>query len=275
MGRHRKKTTTGRRSALALTGLVPVGIVGVASSGTLSQSHTPVISTPIHESASAAVDIGSGPSDIARQAHSLAGALSDPTPVPPPPVVTRPTPPLPTNMAASPIAVPDINITAYKNAERILATENPTCNMPWTLIAGIGRVESSHANNGKADANGELLAPIYGPALDGSLSGNQVITDGNGYVRAEGPMQFLPETWRKYGVDGNGDGKADPQNLFDAALTTGKYLCDGNLDMRDLGQQNKAILRYNNSIAYVANVMAWELAYSTGVVPPAGSTPRI
>ena len=76
-------------------------------------------------------------------------------------------------------------------------------------------------------------------------------------------------------ADGNGDGVIDPQNLFDAALTTGKYLCDGSLDRRDLAQQTKAILRYNNSMAYVANVMAWSVGYSTGIVPAAEALPRI
>ena len=32
-----------------------------------------------------------------------------------------------------------------------------------------------------------------------------------------GPMQFIPETWKHYGVDANGDGVADPQNIDDAA----------------------------------------------------------
>ena len=33
---------------------------------------------------------------------------------------------------------------------------------------------------------------------------------------ATGPMQFLPSTWRAYGVDGNGDGVADITNVEDA-----------------------------------------------------------
>lgn len=41
---------------------------------------------------------------------------------------------------------------------------------------------------------------------------------------AEGPMQFMPDTWRAYGVDGNDDGKADPQNLHDAIHAAARYL---------------------------------------------------
>lgn len=219
---------------------------------------------------------------VAEQA-ALATAAAAPKPQPAPAPAPAPTPLLPASLAAGPLGVPGINLTAYKAAEQTLAIQNPGCAMPWTLIAGIGRVESTHANDGKAAANGDLTTPIYGPVLDGSLHGNNVISDTDGgaldgnasYDGAVGPMQFLPETWKKYGADGNGDGKIDPQNLFDAALTTGKYLCDGGLNMRDLGQQTKAILRYNNSMAYVANVMAWSLGYSTGIVPPAEALPLI
>ena len=30
-------------------------------------------------------------------------------------------------------------------------------------------------------------------------------------------MQFIPSTWAGWGVDGNGDGIADPFNIYDAA----------------------------------------------------------
>jgi membrane-bound lytic murein transglycosylase B len=165
--------------------------------------------------------------------------------------------------------VPRVNYEAYFAAGSKLAQELPGCGISWQLIAGIGRVESTHANNGKVGPDGELLAPILGPVLDGSLSGNNVIHDTDGgqldgdptYDRAVGPMQFLPETWKKYGEDGNGDGTIDPQNLFDAALTTGRYLCDGGLDLRDPAQQVTAVLRYNNSMDYVSDVRGWAADY--------------
>jgi membrane-bound lytic murein transglycosylase B len=189
----------------------------------------------------------------------------------------------PAALPPGPLGIPGIAVAAYQNAERTLAAENPVCAMPWSMLAGIGRVESTHSFGGKADADGNPLTPVYGPVLDGSLSGNNVIHDSDGgsldglagYDRAIGPMQFLPETWKRYGSDGNGDGIADPQNLFDAALTAGKYLCDGGLNMRDLTQQTRAILRYNNSMAYVANVMAWAGSYASGIAPRAADLPRI
>ena len=82
-----------------------------------------------------------------------------------------------------------------------------------------------------------------------------------------GPMQFLPGTWSRYASDGNGDGKADVQNVFDASLAAARYLCSGGLNLRDQSQVMTAILRYNNSVAYARNVLGWAAAYATGVVP--------
>jgi hypothetical protein len=80
-------------------------------------------------------------------------------------------------------------------------------------------------------------------------------------------MQFLPGTWSRYASDGNGDGKADVQNVFDASLSAARYLCSGGLNLRDQSQVMTAILRYNNSVAYAQNVLGWAAAYATGVVP--------
>ena len=82
-----------------------------------------------------------------------------------------------------------------------------------------------------------------------------------------GPMQFLPGTWSRYASDGDGDGKAEVQNLFDSTLAAARYLCSGGLNLRDQSHVMAAILRYNNSMAYARNVLGWAGAYATGVVP--------
>ena len=82
-----------------------------------------------------------------------------------------------------------------------------------------------------------------------------------------GPMQFLPGTWARYASDGDGDGVADPQNLYDSTLAAARYLCSGGLNLRDQSQVLAAILRYNNSMPYAQNVLGWAAAYATGVVP--------
>jgi len=52
----------------------------------------------------------------------------------------------------------------------------------------------------------------------------------NGYILnhggsgAQGPMQFMPGTWRAYGVDGDGDGVADINNAIDAIYGAANYL---------------------------------------------------
>jgi membrane-bound lytic murein transglycosylase B len=163
-------------------------------------------------------------------------------------------------------------LAAYRNAEQKMTTSNPDCGISWNLLAGIGRIESGHANGGATDARGTAIRPIYGPVLDGTLPGNEVIVQssvagGVSYARAMGPMQFLPGTWARYASDGDGDGVADPQNLYDSTLAAARYLCSGGLNLRDQSQVMAAILRYNNSMPYARNVLGWAAAYATGVVP--------
>lgn len=168
--------------------------------------------------------------------------------------------------------IPGMALSAYRKAEQTMATAVPGCGVSWNLLAGIGRIESSHANGGATDARGTAVRPIYGPVLDGTLPGNEVIVQSNvggraTYARAMGPMQFLPGTWSRYASDGDGDGRADPQNLFDASLSAARYLCSGGLNLRNQAQVFTAILRYNNSMPYAQNVLGWAAAYATGVAP--------
>lgn len=44
-------------------------------------------------------------------------------------------------------------------------------------------------------------------------------------VGAQGLTQFMPGTWAMHGIDGDGDGKADPFNPHDAIASQGKYMC--------------------------------------------------
>ncbi|MGG7381593.1 lytic transglycosylase domain-containing protein, partial [Escherichia coli] len=87
---------------------------------------------------------------------------------------------------------------------------------------------------------GTVSPRITGPPLDGN--GVASIPDSDGgrwdgdttWDRAVGPMQFLPGTWRTLGRDGNGDRVADPNNLFDAAVSAAGYLClSGGGDLTD------------------------------------------
>jgi membrane-bound lytic murein transglycosylase B len=75
-------------------------------------------------------------------------------------------------------------------------------------------------------------------------------TSKRSYAGAQGPMQFLPSTWKRHGVDGNGDGVADINNVEDAVLSAAYYL-------KACGYPNvqKALWGYNPSQAYYNKVM--------------------
>ncbi|WP_051472260.1 lytic murein transglycosylase [Patulibacter minatonensis] len=92
----------------------------------------------------------------------------------------------------------------------------------WEVLAAINEVETD-----------------YGRNLSVSSAG------------AVGWMQFMPETWKAYGVDANGDGKADPYNPVDAIFAAARYLkaAGGHDHIR------KAVFAYNHAGWYVDQVM--------------------
>ncbi|WP_143965361.1 lytic transglycosylase domain-containing protein [Gordonia zhaorongruii] len=190
------------------------------------------------------------------------------------------------NLPSGPLGIPGIVLKAYKMAAKRVSSETPQCKLPWFLLAGIGRIESGHAGNGNVNSYGDTITKIRGPVLDGSLAGNEVITDTDGgkydgdksHDRAMGSMQFIPSTWASWGSDANGDGKDDPDNVFDASYAAGRYLCAGVVDIMNDAHKVQSVLRYNRSVPYANNVLGWAAAYSTGVMPttpiPEMSTPK-
>lgn len=267
----------GTRGLLGIAVITPLVLaLGVGASAPITKpvletTVTPlaaVVPTPDGESGLSVVAARKAP----RPFQTAGTAISAP---PPAAVVNSP----------GSLRIPTVALNAYRNAERMMASAAPNCGMSWNLLAGIGRIESMHASGGATDVNGTAVKPILGPALDGTLPGNEIIVQSRNndritYARAMGPMQFLPGTWSRYASDGNGDGRAEVQNLFDATLAAARYLCSGGLSMRDQTQVMTAILRYNNSVAYARNVLGWAAAYATGVVPVdlppiTGSVPQL
>jgi len=74
------------------------------------------------------------------------------------------------------------------------------------------------------------------------------------YAGAFGYPQFMPSNVLRYGIDGDRDGKIDLYNYTDAIMSVGNFLSrKGWTD--DILRQQRALLRYNNSRAYVADVL--------------------
>ncbi|MFJ1734553.1 lytic transglycosylase domain-containing protein [Streptomyces sp. NPDC088254] len=189
------------------------------------------------------------------------------SPVPSP---TQSTGTTPTGAGGSETGIPATVLDAYKKAADALKASKPGCNMPWQLLAAIGKVESGQAGGGRVSADGTTLSPILGPVLNGVGFANISDTDHGAYDndavydRAVGPMQFIPSTWAWAGRDGNGDGKKDPNNIYDAALAAGHYLCRYDWDMATTSGLRKAILSYNNSTEYYNTVLSWLEYYRKG-----------
>jgi membrane-bound lytic murein transglycosylase B len=84
------------------------------------------------------------------------------------------------------------------------------------------------------------------------------------YARALGPMQFIPETWRLYGVDAHNDGIANPDNIDDAALAAAGYLCYRGGDLSTPRGWITALWAYNQSTLYARTVRDYATAYAAG-----------
>jgi len=261
--RHRVSRVV-RTPAFGIAVITPVVLAGAAAAGpgrsAVDADVTPLAA--VQPSAEQSMTPGAAVVAVAKTPTNLRFAGTTLSPPPPAAVVN----------AVGGMRIPGMALSAYRQAEQKMAATAPGCGISWNLLAAIGRIESSHANGGATDSRGTAIRPIYGPVLDGSLPGNEIIVQSNQggravYARAMGPMQFLPGTWSRYASDGDGDGRADPQNLFDASLSAARYLCSGGLNLRNQSQALTAVLRYNNSMAYAQNVLGWSSAYATGVAP--------
>ncbi|WP_319430639.1 lytic transglycosylase domain-containing protein [Mycobacterium sp. RTGN5] len=171
------------------------------------------------------------------------------------------------------LGIPINALEAYAYAARVAEVENPDCHLAWTTLAGIGMVESHHGTYRGAiiAPNGDVSPPIRGVHLDGT-NGNLEIIDSEQsldgdvpvYARAMGPMQFIPETWRLYGVDANNDGVISPDNFDDAALSAAGYLCFRGKDLASPRGWMNALHAYNHSDQYARTVRDWATAYAQG-----------
>ncbi|MCK6208478.1 NlpC/P60 family protein [Bacillus infantis] len=142
--------------------------------------------------------------------------------------------------------------------------------VPWNLLAAHHRVETRFST----------IQPMISP------------------VGATGHMQFMPCTWvgwghpscgglgrgnisqseltnpsviakyGGYGVDGDGDGKADPNDLEDAIFAAAKYLAANGAAE---GRIREAVFAYNHADWYVEEVLGFADSYVKGYVAIGGT----
>jgi hypothetical protein len=153
----------------------------------------------------------------------------------------RPTTPQRSPAPPSPAARADIP-AGYLATYRAAAPRHCP-GLSWTILAGIGKVESDH---GRA-------------RLPGVRSGwNQ--------AGAAGPMQFgigrgrAGNAWARFGRDDDHNGRTSVYDPGDAIPTAARYLCDAGAP-RHL---DAALYAYNPSAAYVARVKWWAARYRGG-----------
>src|SRR5918995_5215520 len=103
--------------------------------------------------------------------------------------------------------------------------------IPWQVLAAINKIESNFGRN-------------MGPSSAGAV----------------GWMQFMPETWLRWGTDGNGDGLADPWNPEDAIHSAARYLAaaEGRTDIA------RAVFAYNHAQWYVDDVLQLAAMFGQG-----------
>jgi murein DD-endopeptidase MepM/ murein hydrolase activator NlpD len=103
--------------------------------------------------------------------------------------------------------------------------------IPWQVLAAINKIESNFGRN-------------MGPSSAGAV----------------GWMQFMPETWLRWGTDGDGDGIANPWDPEDGVYSAARYLAaaGGTADLR------RAVFAYNHANWYVDDVLELAAVFAGG-----------
>jgi murein DD-endopeptidase MepM/ murein hydrolase activator NlpD len=111
---------------------------------------------------------------------------------------------------------------SYEQLHALWLRAGAAYGLPWQVLAAINKIETNFGRN-------------MGPSSAGAV----------------GWMQFMPDTWLRWGTDGNGDGIADPWNPDDAVHAAARYLAaaGGRADT------SRAVFAYNHAQWYVDDVL--------------------
>jgi len=138
-----------------------------------------------------------------------------------------------------------------------------TYGVPWTLLAGIGEVES---NDGRS-----TLPGVHSGANAFGAAGPMQIGIGGAAGNTWGGAPIHPAGAQPGGVatDGNGDGVASVYEPADAIGGAAKYLLEHGV----LTNPSGAIFAYNHLTSYVQAVEHWAGVYSSGSFTVASAQP--
>lgn len=127
---------------------------------------------------------------------------------------------LPTNAFAAPLGL--VEVRSNEELLPVWVQAGGAYGIPWQVLAAINQIESDFGRN-------------MGPSSAGAV----------------GWMQFMPDTWLRWGTDADGNGIADPWNPEDAIYSAARYLAaaGGRADVP------RAIFAYNHAQWYVDDVL--------------------
>ena len=185
--------------------------------------------------------------------------------------------------AGSAAIAPTQDLTADLLAAYTLAVAvSPTqCHLTTPVLAAIGQVETGNLAGHTIDSAHAVSPEILGPVLDGKKFRAVKDTDAGHWDhntvwdRALGPMQIIPASWRVVGIDMDGDGVRDPQNVYDSAGAAMAYLCADGRDLSTAAGLKQAILSYNQSDAYLQAVLSWKSVFDNADLEGIGAVPFV
>jgi hypothetical protein len=166
--------------------------------------------------------------------------------------------------------IPVPALVAYQRAATAIDAADSRCHLDWELLAALGKVVSDHGRtNGSAfDELGVSRPAVLGQRLTGRHGTPRVIDTDRGaldrdsrFDRAVGPMLLLPAVWSTVAVDGDSDGKRNPQDIDDAALGAAVFLCAGPGDFRNASHVREEVKRYHPGADYAKHVLEARGAY--------------
>jgi murein DD-endopeptidase MepM/ murein hydrolase activator NlpD len=144
----------------------------------------------------------------------------------------------------SPSPIPPANpaVLSFEQLRDLWQRAGSAYGVPWQVLGAINKIESNFGQN-------------MGPSSAGAV----------------GWMQFMPSTWERWGMDGDGDGVANPWDPEDAVFAAARYLAAAGAH-EDI---SRAIFAYNHAQWYVDDVLnlasqldSGDFAFSAGVGSP-------